>query len=555
MEIKINKDTPIDLEKLVDSKLLIQANSGGGKSWAVRRVIEQAFGKTQIIVLDTEGEFSNLREKNDFVLVGKGADAPAEVRSAELLAKRLLELKVSAIIDLYELLPKDRKHFVKLFLNALINAPKDLWPINHGDCLVILDEAHIYAPEKGESEALDAVASMASLGRKRGLGLILATQRISKLNKDAAAECNNKLIGRASLDIDRKRAADELGFTTKEQVLSLRDLEPGEFYTFGPAISREVTKLVIGDVHAKPPGRGSARKATPEPTEKVRKILAKLADLPQEAKKEADTIQSLKAEVRALKTHRCPTGSSEKDIKRAVDAALSQEARKYQSLNKAKDKAYSDMIALFSRIKKMIPDEFPTLYHPPENLKTSTLTPKNIEKVYRALAQQIPIDNQPTHLVIEDDRDEMGLGEKKVLTAIAQHEEGISREHITVITSYKRSTRDAYIQRLVKRFFVRVSGDKIIAEPYGIQELGPDFTPLPTGQDLRAYLLSNLPDGEKKILSHLIDSYPEALSRDRLTELTNYQRSTRDAYIQRLGTRNLLESTSEGVKAADKLFD
>jgi DNA helicase HerA-like ATPase len=142
-------------------------------------------------VIDLEGEFSTLREKFDYILIGKNGDTPAEPRSAGLLARRLLELNVSAIINLYELPQQDRKRFVKLFLEALINAPKHLWhPV-----LVVIDESHVFAPEKGQSEAMGAVIDLATRGRKRGYCAVLATQRLSKLHKDTAAECNNKLIG------------------------------------------------------------------------------------------------------------------------------------------------------------------------------------------------------------------------------------------------------------------------------------------------------------------------------------------------------------------------
>src|SRR3954471_2956510 len=103
MKIKLNGTVSIDLDKLIETRMLIQANSGGGKSWAIRRIIEQVFGHVQIIVIDPEGEFSNLRSKYDFVYVGNGGDAETTPRSAGLLATRLLELKASAIIDLYEL--------------------------------------------------------------------------------------------------------------------------------------------------------------------------------------------------------------------------------------------------------------------------------------------------------------------------------------------------------------------------------------------------------------------------------------------------------------------
>ena len=182
-EIKLNPSEIIKLAKLIDTRLLAQANSGGGKSWLLRRLLEQSHGKVQQIVLDLEGEFGTLREKYDYVLAGKGGDTPAEPRSAALLARKLLEMNVSAIIALYELDHYERKRFVKLFLESMINAPKELWhPV-----MVVVDEAHVFVPQTGESEAAGAVIDLATRGRKRGYCAVLATQRISKLHKDAAA--------------------------------------------------------------------------------------------------------------------------------------------------------------------------------------------------------------------------------------------------------------------------------------------------------------------------------------------------------------------------------
>src|SRR2546429_3165115 len=250
--ISLSNQTSIDLSTLIDTRLLVQANSGGGKSWLLRRLLEQSHGKVQQIIIDLEGEFSTLREKYDYILAAKEGDTAAEPQSAVLLARRLLELNVSAIIDLYELSHQERKRFVRLFLSAMINAPKSLWH----PCLVIVDEAHVFAPQTGQSEAMEAVIDLATRGRKRGYCAVLATQRLSKLHKDAAAECNNKLIGRTGLDIDRKRAAEELGFTSKEATLALRQLEPGEFFAFGPAISSEVTKVQVGSVTTSHPKAG-----------------------------------------------------------------------------------------------------------------------------------------------------------------------------------------------------------------------------------------------------------------------------------------------------------
>ena len=102
MTFTIGKGVSVDLETLVNSRLLIQANSGAGKSWALRRLLEQSHGHIQQFVIDPEGEFASLREKFDYVLAAKaGGDTLADVRTAKLLAERLLELGASAILDIY----------------------------------------------------------------------------------------------------------------------------------------------------------------------------------------------------------------------------------------------------------------------------------------------------------------------------------------------------------------------------------------------------------------------------------------------------------------------
>lgn len=279
--------------------MLVQANSGGGKSWVLRRILEQSNGKVQQIIIDIEGEFSTLREKYDYIHVGKGGDIPADIRSAGLLAERLLELNASAIIDLYELKHYDRIRYVKLFLDAMINIRKELWH----PCLVVIDEAHLFAPEKGESEALSSVIDICTRGRKRSFCVILATQRLSKLHKDAAAECNNKLIGRTGLDIDVKRASEELGFSAKEDQRKLRQLKPGEFFVFGPAISTEVIPVTIGEVLTTHPDVGSSQKKliVPPTPQKIKTMLSQLNDLPKEAEEKQKSLDALKAEVSQLK--------------------------------------------------------------------------------------------------------------------------------------------------------------------------------------------------------------------------------------------------------------
>jgi hypothetical protein len=177
---------PLNLKQLVRSRMLIQASSSGGKSHALRYLLELTHSHIQQFVIDPEGEFSSLRESFPFIVAGRDGDVPADPSTAALLCRRLMSLNVSAVLDLYDLAPGERRRFVRLFLEELLNLPRADWhPV-----LVAIDEAHVYAPEKGkgEAESTEAVITLCTQGRKRGLAPILATQRLAKLHKDAAAE-------------------------------------------------------------------------------------------------------------------------------------------------------------------------------------------------------------------------------------------------------------------------------------------------------------------------------------------------------------------------------
>src|SRR5579885_2123176 len=191
--IILGENAKLDIDRLLSTRLLVQANSGKGKSHLLRRIAELFFGKVQVIIIDPEGEFATLREEYGYVLVGKGGETPADPRSAALVAHKLLELKASAVCDLYEMKPAMRHEWVAKFIDAMIDAPKNLWH----PCVVIVDEAHVFCPEKGagESQASEAMIGLATRGRKRGFACIFATQRLGKRRKVAAAELLRVMIG------------------------------------------------------------------------------------------------------------------------------------------------------------------------------------------------------------------------------------------------------------------------------------------------------------------------------------------------------------------------
>lgn len=131
---------------------------------------------------------------------------------------------------------------------------------------------------------------------------------------------------------------------------------------------------------------------------------------------------------------------------------------------------------------------------------------------------------------------------------------GVKRNQLTVLTGYKRSSRDAYIARLKGKELVETFGDTVKATGLGFDAL-PNAQPLPTGEALQQYWMERLPEGEKKIFDVLLKNYPDPVPRDHLSELTGYKRSSRDAYLSRMAAKMITDEPERGmVRAAEQLF-
>jgi hypothetical protein len=238
------EDPPVQLDplRIVSDRLFACSNSGGGKSHATRLLIEQAGQQMPVLVFDLEGEWSSVRAAiPGMALIGsmaRGADAPADPRLAADLALRLLKLNCSAVIDLSELARDKQALFARIFIETMLDAPPEL--INPGrPRLIVIDEAHRLVPEdKGEAESRAAVIRLMDSGRKRGLGVVLVTQRFAKVAKSAIGECNALLIGRFASDVDQRRAAEIAGIPARQRGI-FGDFEEGEFMASGLAFGNK----------------------------------------------------------------------------------------------------------------------------------------------------------------------------------------------------------------------------------------------------------------------------------------------------------------------------
>ncbi|MBX4335101.1 ATP-binding protein [Bartonella raoultii] len=255
----------VDLEELLATRLLVQGNSGSGKSHLLRRLLEQSASWVQQCVIDPEGDFVTLADKFGHVIV----EAQHSEQELIRIAHRIRQHRVSVIFNLEGLDTEQQMRAVGAFLGALFDIERDYWyPM-----LVVVDEAQLFAPaaagevsDEARKISLSAMTNLMCRGRKRGLAGVIATQRLAKLAKNVAAEASNFLMGRTFLDIDMVRAADLLGME-RRQAEMFRDLERGSFIALGPALSRRFIPIMIGPVETL--ARSSSPKLMPLPTERA----------------------------------------------------------------------------------------------------------------------------------------------------------------------------------------------------------------------------------------------------------------------------------------------
>ncbi len=109
-------------------------------------------------------------------------------------------------------------------------------------CIIVLEEAMYYAPQRGvfeigEKESrgklLGVIKEVATNGGRNGVGLWIVTQRLATVEKTVVTQCANNVICHSLEDLDKQRLAEIVGSEFAELI---GDLPPGEAIVKGTAL-------------------------------------------------------------------------------------------------------------------------------------------------------------------------------------------------------------------------------------------------------------------------------------------------------------------------------
>ena len=219
----------------------ILGNMGSGKSWTLAVLAEEAHKiRLGFIFYDLDGDAVSLRELGDDVLVIGQKDHLDPTRRChysiyeaakdpEDFIKLALVDGFSLVMDLSGDYESEFKHVAFQQLNQ---AHFRLSQTLREPVLVIIDEAHEFAPQKKgdewQAESKKVFKRLVSNGRKRGILLGIATQRSAFLDKDILFGMNIRLFGLTTLAQDYNAMRDYL--PPNVALKDLAALHPGHYY-------------------------------------------------------------------------------------------------------------------------------------------------------------------------------------------------------------------------------------------------------------------------------------------------------------------------------------
>lgn len=544
-----------------------------GKTYTAKSIAEQLLEHgIPIIVFDAIGVWRYLKVAGDgpkakgFKIVvagGKEPDLPLTPQSAPEIVRAAIRENIPLVIDLYDkkLSKADWRKIVQASFRTLLYE-------NEGLRHIFLEETAEYAPQKVfDGETYAEVEKLVRMGGNASLGITLINQRAQEVNKAVLDLCENMLLlrQRGAHAIDNlEKWMDRISPTVSKQIAAeMPNMRQGDCWVFTGSSELPVRTRsdVIKSFHPdrRKPAARAAAKASADTGEFVQRLSGELAKVFEEHK--ANDPAELKRRIRELEKQlaaKPAPGLSAQELSDLQKEAWADGQRTgfddganhgYKCGWDAHADALANAIAGLPKHPPVLGDALIASGRTVQ--KRAPTIPRNIP-VARSTPVKTPVS--PGVKRTNGSGEQLPKGEAATLTACIQFPDGLKREQLTVLTGYKRSSRDAYIQRLREKGYVDTSGDRVTATDAGIAAM-PDAEPLPTGEALQEYWLQRLPEGERKVLEVLIAAHPHPVERSSIDEQTGYQRSSRDAYLQRLRAKQLIAEPSRGlVQASGELF-
>lgn len=535
--IQIAPDLKLPLDTVVQRKAVIAKNRVGKSNLGCAYVEEVYNASVQSVVLDPKGDWYGIRSSADgkgpglpfLVMGGDHGDVPLDPSAGSALGTYFGANHVDAVLDVSDFSKRDVARFGADFFESIYDArKKNRVPLN-----LVLEEAEDFAPQQifdkdpNQYRCLGAVNKIAKKAGFLGIGLLLIAQRAASLNKNTLSQADAIFFMRTTAPQDIKAAdawlQDQDDEKRKEVLTHIQGLPTGSAYVWAPEHGIfqkvQIRRRTTFDAGFTP----KVGESKPEPKVKamvdLKALMGEMQAVVEKAK--ADDPKVMHARI--------------KDLEKKLYSALNQNETRV--VEKIVEKQVPYVPPEVRKVMATIQRELASI--PPELLKGPIVAGIVARRTQELVKSSRPVTTnhvKPKPLVIlKDDVDDRLNGPmQRILDAIAWFEaigiEAPAKEAVAFKAGYRpgggafqnplgalrndkgNNPWPPLIQYGNGTVSLTADGRKRAAKPLDIG----------TAEDLHREVLAALDGPMAKILTVLLETYPDPISKETLAERAGY---------------------------------
>lgn len=555
--LQIGTEVPL---AIVGESNAILGKKGSGKTNAGIVLLEETYrAGVPVVSIDPKGDHWGIRSGADGnpntglpipVFGGLHGDIPLEPSAGTFIANLVRERRLSVVLDVSEFSTAERRRFLTAFVDRLYRRP-EREPMH-----LLLEEAHEYIPQRvdsGDAQMVGAFERIVKMGRFKGLGVTMMSQRSASLNKNVLTQIDNLFMLRMLSPQDRAavRAWIDTHSESSSIIDSLPSLQTGECWLWQPERGEPIHfRFRLRNTYD--------AGATPKPGERPRPPASLTdIDLGEVESLMADTIERAKAEdPKALRAEIAR-------LRRKVDEKILPpipEAIKVPVLTPERLKELDDVLQRGLKLLEPL-EEWQRIY---------IASMKGIEDAIRGAAKlpavSLPHYARPLPRTAPEQDSETRSSEPPKFRAGAQrmietlgrmHPLRLTKSQWGMVSNMKTTsgTWSTYLGELRRAGLIDENSAGFTLTSEGFEYIGGAPDPM-TAEELQQHYRTILRAGAVRMLDAVMAVYPQAIDRGALGEAIGMSSSsgTFSTYLSELVRNGLAERVDGGVAATDILM-
>jgi len=362
------------LHDIIGKSIAILGIRGSGKTNTAAVLAEEILkNKLPVLIVDPDSEYWSLREKYDVLIIGKSRHADIKLDKLDklyVIGEYSLKNNLSVIVDISEYRTSE-------ILKGLYSLFDKIWSLSFNirrPYFIVLEEAHEFIPQFKNTELKEVLSRIALRGRKRGLSIILISQRSAKVDKDVLTQSEILFLHKVIHPADLKVYSEILPLKYSDVLSLISKLSVGQCIVYRDGLINIVKVRLRETFHpgfTPPPSELKRTKRmeviykelikllkSAEPTkspdtskhleEKIRKLIRENEELKRKLIEKDEEINKLKAKIDELRN----------ELKRfniKIAYPLNQDEKPYlHSLLEQFEKAYLNNRRGFKRVKEYL---------------------------------------------------------------------------------------------------------------------------------------------------------------------------------------------------------